>query len=118
MKGKRWLLMGSLAVALALGAAVVAQQRATGQQQVVMAKKVVPIVSLGRGVRVGAAMVTGPVEYVKLVGVVAQIETKWRNFRIRALVPAAALPENAPPDEQKLRRVPKVSVRALIDMRI
>jgi len=100
-----------------VGAAVVAQQEVEGSPSAT-ATKVVPIVSLGSGVRVGAAQVSGPEEYVRLVGVVAQIEAEWGDFRIRALVPAAALPGNSPPDEQKLRRVPKVSVRAIIDMRI
>jgi len=121
---RRWAFLGLVVVfALLVGAGEVAQQKAKGQsgepeRAVKVATRVVPIVSLGRGVRIGAAMITGPVEYVRLVGVVAQIETKWKNFRIRALVPAAALPGDAPPDKQRMRRVPKVSVKAIIDMRI
>jgi len=110
----------NLAVALggtpvALGAAggaaagrVGGDDRVLGAQAVQeeLRNKIVPILTIGSGGRVGVAQVTGPVSRVDEVKAVAQIETDYKDAaRIRVLVPIAS--ENI---VSNLRRVPQVSV--------
>jgi hypothetical protein len=68
--------------------------------------KLVPILTIGSGGRVGVAQVAGPVARVDEVKAVAQLETDYQDAaRIRILVPIAS--ENI---VSNLRRVPQVSV--------
>ncbi|MEW5947157.1 MAG: hypothetical protein AB1742_13250 [bacterium] len=78
------------------------------------ATKVVPIVALGAGTRVGAAQVTGPKDLVDKTVVVVQVETKFgaKNLDVEVFVPSDS--EN-PLD---FNRVEGVGVSALIDLRL
>jgi hypothetical protein len=77
--------------------------------------KVVPIVSLGTGTRIGAAQVAGPRgEAVASTKAVAQIETSFKDrFRVKILVPIDS--ENP---LQRFRRVQGVGVSAVIDYKL
>ena len=77
------------------------------------ATKVVPIVSLGNGSRVGAAQVTGPTAEVERVKAVAQVEGSFNNIaRAKGLVPVdSANPAGA-------SRIQGVGVSAVIDLKI
>lgn len=78
------------------------------------AEKIVPIISLGQGTRVGGAQVTGPQSRVKEVVAVAQIEGTFQSaVRVRILVPVST--ENI---IQKITRVPQTSVTALVDIKL
>lgn len=72
--------------------------------------KVVPIVSLGQGGFVGAAQVSGPAHLVNKVKAVAQIESKFNSFRIKALVPI-----ESKEIVKNMKRVGGVGVSAIID---
>lgn len=75
--------------------------------------KVVPIVSLGQGKYIGAVQVSGPAHLVEKVKAVAQIETDFKSFRIKALVPVEST------DVVKdLKRVSGVGISALVDTSI
>lgn len=76
--------------------------------------KVVPIIALGSGARVGAAQVSGPKDLVNKTEVVIQIETKFgkKNLDIEAFVPSDST------NPLKFNRVEGVGVSALIDMRV
>ncbi|MHB0913523.1 MAG: hypothetical protein ACYC2Y_08760 [Armatimonadota bacterium] len=75
-------------------------------------QKVVPIISVGRGVRVGGALVTGSRERLAEVRAVAQIEGQFGNsVRVRVLVPVST--ENV---VQNISRVPETSVIGLVDI--
>lgn len=76
--------------------------------------KVVPIIAVGSGTRVGAAQVVGPKKLVENTVVVIQIETKltMKNLDIEVFVPSDS--EN-PLD---FNRVEGVGVSALIDLRL
>jgi hypothetical protein len=78
------------------------------------ATKVVPVVSVGSGVRVGAVQVTGPKELVGKVKAVVQIETKFslKNLDVEVFVPS----DSANP--LKFNRVEGVGISALIDLRL
>ena len=68
--------------------------------------KIVPILTLGSGSRVGLAQVAGPVSRVDEVKAVAQIDTDYKDAaRIRILVPIAT--EGI---VSNLHRVPQVSI--------
>jgi hypothetical protein len=77
--------------------------------------KVVPIVSLGTGTRIGAAQVAGPRgDAVESTKAVAQIETSFKDrFRVEILVPIDS--ENP---LQRFRRVQGVGVSAVIDYKL
>lgn len=79
------------------------------------ATKVVPIVSVGTGIYVGAAQVSGARDRVAQVQAVGEIEGEFMNdlFRARVLVPL----DNKNP-LQGIRRVPGVGVSAIIDLRV
>jgi len=79
-----------------------------------VAEKLVPIISVGDGTRVGAALVSGPSDKVRDVNAVAQIEgTFGTAVRGRVLVPVAT--EDV---IQRISRVPQTSVTALVDIRL
>jgi len=79
-----------------------------------VAEKVVPIISVGTGTRVGGALVTGPGESLDRVTAVGQIEgTLGRSVRARALVPVSS--EDV---VREIRRVPQTSVIGLVDIRL
>ena len=68
--------------------------------------KIVPILTIGSGGRVGVAQVAGPVSRVDEVKAVVQLETDYKDSaRIRVLVPIAS--ENV---VSNIRRVPQVSI--------
>jgi hypothetical protein len=76
------------------------------------ARKTVPILSLGSGLRVGLAMVGGPDTQVSKVNAVAQIEGDWKGARIRALVPIDT------EGLKELHRVPETSVIGYADIKL
>jgi hypothetical protein len=79
-----------------------------------LAEKVVPIISVGSGTRLGGALVSGARDRVNEVKAVAQIEGQFGNaVRVRALVPVST--ENV---VQNIRRVPETSVIGLVDIRL
>lgn len=83
-------------------------------ESVPTATKIVPIISVGSGLRIGGAQVTGPKEYIAQVKAVAQIEGDFRDVvRARVLVPVST--EDI---VQKLSRVPQTSVTALVDIKL
>lgn len=75
--------------------------------------KVVPIISAGKGVYLGAVQVAGPRRAVDEVKAVAQLEGKFSNFRIKALIPV----DNLNPTE-KPARVRGVGVTGVIDVKL
>ncbi|MBI2841810.1 MAG: hypothetical protein HYX78_00250 [Armatimonadetes bacterium] len=78
------------------------------------AQKVVPILSVGSGLRVGAALVAGSSSQVGKVNAVAQLEGDFRDsVRVRALVPVDT--ENV---IGSIRRVPGTAVIAVADVRL
>jgi len=76
--------------------------------------KVVPVIAMGSGTRVGAVQVTGPKELVNKTKVVVQIEAKFglKNLDVEVFVPS----DSANP--LKFNRVEGVGVSALIDLRV
>jgi len=80
--------------------------------------RVVPIISAGKGVYVGAAQITGPKNKVDAVKALAQGEfsTKIGNeLRVRALIPVNTV---KPGDISSLSRIKGVGVSAIIDYRL
>ncbi len=78
------------------------------------AEKLVPIISVGDGTRIGGALVAGPSDKVADVKAVAQIEgTFGTAVRGRVLVPVSS--EDV---IQKISRVPQTSVTALVDIKL
>lgn len=78
------------------------------------AQKVVPIISVGQGVRVGGALVTGSRARLDEVKAVAQVETQYQDVaRIRILVPVST--EDV---VQQIRRVPQTAVIGLVDIEL
>ncbi len=77
--------------------------------------KVVPIVSLGSGTRIGAAQVAGPKkDGVSKVKAVAAIETSFKDrFRIKILIPV-----DSTNPLQRFVRVQGVGVSAVIDFKL
>lgn len=77
--------------------------------------KVVPIVSLGQGTRIGAAQVAGPrKDGVERVKAVASLEASFKGrFRIKILIPV----DSTNPLERFVR-VQGVGVSAVIDYRL
>lgn len=76
------------------------------------ATKVVPIITVGQGVEVGAAQVSGPEAQVKAVKAVIAINAtfdKGRRLEVRALIPSGSK------NPLQLQRVYGVGVTAIID---
>jgi hypothetical protein len=81
---------------------------------VTTAQKVVPILSVGTGLRVGVALVAGSSEQVAKVKVVAQIEGQFGDrVRVRALVPVSS--EDV---IRNIQRVPGTAVIGVADIRL
>ena len=77
--------------------------------------KVVPIVSLGTGTRIGAAQVAGPRgDSIEKTKAVAQIEATFRD-RIRAKI---LVPVDSENPVKQFRRVQGVGVSAIIDYKL
>ena len=73
--------------------------------------RICPIVSVGSGVRVGVANVTGPASAVHQAAFVGQLETTFQKVvRIRIFVPIKA--------KNGVDRVPQVNVNAYGDMKL
>ena len=75
--------------------------------------KVVPIISAGKGVYVGAAQVQGPPDRVDQTKAVGQIETSISGLRAKLLVPV-----NTSNVAKNINRIAGVGVSALIDFKI
>jgi hypothetical protein len=77
------------------------------------ATKVVPILSVGRGIYVGAAQVVGAPEKIKEVRAVGQVETRLGDVGGNLLVPT-----NTSTPGKDFRKIQGVGVGALIDFEI
>lgn len=75
--------------------------------------KVVPIVSVGSGGYVGAVQVMGTAKDVDRTKAVVQLEGKFKDFRVKALVPVGTTKATKNPD-----RIPNVGVSALLDYKL
>lgn len=85
-----------------------------GQPEEETRTKIVPILTVGSSLRVGVAQVTGPVSRVDEVKAVARLDTDYKDaVRIAILVPVAS--ENV---VSNIRRVPKVSISAVGDLKL
>ncbi len=79
-----------------------------------VSEKVVPILSIGSGTRVGGALVEGTSDKLAQVVAVAQVEGQFGNaVRVRILVPVST--ENV---VSNIRRVPGTSVAGLVDIKL
>ncbi|MFN3649098.1 MAG: hypothetical protein ACK47B_05905 [Armatimonadota bacterium] len=116
---KRLISMGAAAaLALGLGAALISGAVQPAQAQYGsrdyypnLDKKIVPIITVGSSLNIGAAQVAGKKSDVDRVKAVAQLETDYKDVaRIKILVPVQS--ENV---VQHIDRVPGVSVTALAD---
>ncbi len=78
------------------------------------ATKVVPIISVGKALYVGAAQVVGPKDKVNQVQAVAQIEGDFKGgmFRVKALIPVTERGKIT-----NLQRVQGVGISAVIDVK-
>ena len=75
--------------------------------------KVVPILSIGSGAKVGAAQVAGPPELVKGVKAVAQVEITAGDFKGTAMIPVGST------DVKKgLNRIEGVGLSAIVDFKL
>lgn len=74
--------------------------------------KVVPILSVGKGAKVGAAQVIGEKDDVAKVKAVAQLEGSLKSIGFKALIPIESL------DMTNLKRVYGVGLSALIDYKL
>lgn len=76
--------------------------------------KIVPILSAGNGIRIGAAQVTGPQRDIEDVKAVAEVETNFKRIaRARLYVPVSNVNVT-----KGLSRVPRVGVSGLADVRL
>lgn len=75
--------------------------------------KVVPIISAGKGLYVGAAQVQGPPDQINQTRAVGQVETSISGLRAKLLVPV-----NTSNITKSIERIPGVGVSALIDFKI
>jgi len=78
------------------------------------ATKVVPIISIGQGLFIGAAQVVGVPKDVKTVQAVTQIETRFDEVRGTLLVPVST---RKPQSRDQIKSVPNVGVSAVIDIK-
>jgi hypothetical protein len=83
-------------------------------QTTAVGEKIVPILSIGSGTRVGGAVVSGDAARLGEVVAVAQVEGQFGNaVRVRILVPVSTT--NV---VQNIRRVPGTSVIGLVDIQL
>jgi hypothetical protein len=78
------------------------------------ADKIVPILSVGRGIEIGAAQVRGPADRVHEVQAVAELEAKFKDF----LVLAIYVPISTKIPGEHLSRVQGVGVYALAGVKL
>lgn len=79
-----------------------------------VAEKVVPIIGVGSGVRLGGALVTGASSQLKKVTAVAELDGNFSDeVRIRVLIPVST--QNI---VGNISRVPETSVTGLINVKI
>ena len=77
-------------------------------------QKIVPIISIGSGTRVGGALVAGASSRLSEVVAVAQIEGTFQgSVRIRALVPVSTTDVVS-----NIKRVPETAVIGLVDIKL
>jgi len=94
-----------------LAEAVTAQVAGFRGEAEATANKIVPIVSLGSGIRVGAARISGPASNVAEASVVGQVEATFQDVaRIRIFVPLQSV--------TNIQRVPQVNVNAYGDIQL
>lgn len=77
------------------------------------ATKVVPIVSVGRGINIGAAQVQGAKSFVDDVRAVGQVETRLGDFDGRLLIPTSTSTPG-----RDFKRIEGVGVSSVIDFKI
>ncbi len=107
-----------IALAAVAGVASLAPRAGEAQAQAQIANKFVPIISVGKGTRVGVARVSGPARSVEDVRAVAMIEGRFQNrFRVNAMVPVATEPKRDD-DGKRLNRVQDVAVTGLGNYRL
>lgn len=89
--------------------------RTTKVQNTSAPQKIVPIISVGSGLRLGGALVTGPNQStLNRVVAVGQIDGNFnQSVRVRVLVPVSS--QNV---VQHISRVPGTSVIGLVDIKI
>jgi len=114
---KQWLipLAAGVVAAAALGArGVGAGSKYLPPNDPKLSKKIVPIITVGSSLNVGAAQVSGADRDVDRCKAVAQLETDYKDVaRIKILVPVQS--EKV---VEKIDRVPGVSVTAIADYAI
>lgn len=78
------------------------------------ATKVVPVISLGSGARVGFVQVSGPKDLVNKTKAVIQLETKLtiKNLDVEIFVPSSSA------NPLKFKRVEGIGISALVDYRL
>jgi hypothetical protein len=77
-------------------------------------KRIVPVISLGDGARIGAVQVGGPKSYVDQVKAVVMLEGDYKDVvRYRVLIPIKT--EKV---IEKIERVPFVSVTGIVDLKV
>ncbi|MHA2621096.1 MAG: hypothetical protein V2G42_06085 [bacterium JZ-2024 1] len=77
-------------------------------------KRIVPVVSLGDGVRIGAVQITGPKSYAHQVKAVVLLEGDYKDVvRFRVLIPIKT--ERV---IQQMERVPFVAVTGIVDLKV
>lgn len=76
--------------------------------------KIVPLVALGSGLRLGGVQVTGPKDRIAECKAVIQLEGRLLDgkFRAKAMVPVGKT------DYKNFDRIPKVGVTALVDIKL
>jgi len=85
-----------------------------GKEAVEIGNKIVPVLNIGDGIRIGLVQVSGPKEYVEKVKAVAALEGDFKDLvRYRALVPIETekIVEN-------IKRVPFVAVSGVVDLKV
>lgn len=77
-------------------------------------KRIVPVVSLGDGVRIGAVQIAGPRSYAQQVKAVVLLEGDYKDVvRFRVLIPIKT--ERV---IQQMERVPFVAVTGIVDLKV
>lgn len=77
-------------------------------------RKVVPVLSIGDGVRIGVVLVGGPRSYVEKTKAVIAVEGDWKDV----IVYKALIPIYTEKIVEKIERVPFVGVIGVIDLKI
>lgn len=77
-------------------------------------KRIVPVISLGDGARIGAVQISGPRSFARQVKAVVMLEGDYKDIvRYRALIPIKT--EKV---VEKIERVPFVAVTGIVDLKV